>query len=151
VHGIFFPDVTRSPQRPGIPSPSDAHDSSILVEELGLSSILLPRTRLAVLEPYSIILASSSHSFDPVAPCLTQPEPQSPLRPLLVSALETSIPYGAFGMCSEYIEELGHIYPQLVPIACKGNCAGLLLWGDGVQELNNNRVRALLMGMLTCV
>jgi hypothetical protein len=33
---------------------SDAHESSILAEVLGLASIFLPRNRLALLEPYSI-------------------------------------------------------------------------------------------------
>jgi hypothetical protein len=70
-----------------------------------------------------------------------QPEQPSPLRPLLVAALEAGIPYGSFGMCSEYIEELGKVYTQLVPIASKGHCAGLLPWTEAAQGLNFDRVR----------
>jgi hypothetical protein len=40
---------------------SDAHESSILAEVLGLASIFLPRNCLALLEPYSITLAYSPH------------------------------------------------------------------------------------------
>jgi hypothetical protein len=42
---------------------SDAHESSILAEVLGLASIFLPRTRLALLEPYSINSPSSATHF----------------------------------------------------------------------------------------
>jgi hypothetical protein len=50
---------------------SDAHESSILAEALGLASIFLPRNRLALLEPYSITLACSPHSFSVVPPFST--------------------------------------------------------------------------------
>jgi hypothetical protein len=47
---------------------SDAHESSILAEALALASIFLPRNRLALVEPYSITLAYSPHSFSVVPP-----------------------------------------------------------------------------------
>jgi hypothetical protein len=50
---------------------SDAHESSILAEALGLASIFLPRNRLALLEPYSITLGCSPHSFSVVPPFST--------------------------------------------------------------------------------
>jgi hypothetical protein len=50
---------------------SDAHESSILPEVLGLASIFLPRNRLALLEPYSITLAYCRHSFSVLALSLT--------------------------------------------------------------------------------
>ncbi|KAA8893200.1 hypothetical protein FN846DRAFT_556000 [Sphaerosporella brunnea] len=50
---------------------SDAHESSILPEVLGLASIFLPRNRLALLEPYSITLAYARHSFSVLALFLT--------------------------------------------------------------------------------
>jgi hypothetical protein len=43
--------------------PSDAHESSILAEVLGLASIFLPRNRLALLEPYSINSPSPATHF----------------------------------------------------------------------------------------
>jgi hypothetical protein len=42
---------------------SDAHESSILAEVLGLASIFLPRNRLALLEPYSINWRSPATHF----------------------------------------------------------------------------------------
>jgi hypothetical protein len=42
---------------------SDAHESSILAEVLGLESIFLPRNRLALLEPYSINSPSAATHF----------------------------------------------------------------------------------------
>jgi hypothetical protein len=42
---------------------SDAHESSILAEVLGLASLFLPRNRLALLEPYSINLPSPATHF----------------------------------------------------------------------------------------
>jgi hypothetical protein len=42
---------------------SDAHESSILAEVLGLASIFLPRNRLALLEPYSINSPSPATHF----------------------------------------------------------------------------------------
>jgi hypothetical protein len=42
---------------------SDAHESSILAEVLGLASIFLPRNRLALLEPYSINSPSPATQF----------------------------------------------------------------------------------------
>jgi hypothetical protein len=39
----------------------DAHESSILDEVLGLANFFSPRNSLALLEPYSLILASSGH------------------------------------------------------------------------------------------
>jgi hypothetical protein len=50
---------------------TDAHESSILAVALGLASIFLPRNRLALLEPYSIALAYSPHSFSVVPPFST--------------------------------------------------------------------------------
>jgi hypothetical protein len=50
---------------------SDAHESSILPEALGVASIFLPRNRLALLEPYSITLAYSPHSFSGGPPFAT--------------------------------------------------------------------------------
>jgi hypothetical protein len=50
---------------------SDANESSILAEALGLASILLPRNRLALLEPYSPTLAYSPHVFSVLALFLT--------------------------------------------------------------------------------
>jgi hypothetical protein len=50
---------------------SDAHESSILAEALGLASLFLPRSRLALLEPYSTLLAYSPHSFSVLALFLT--------------------------------------------------------------------------------
>jgi hypothetical protein len=54
-----------------VPPVSDAHESSILAEALGLASIFLPRNRLALLEPYSITLGCSPHSFSVVPPFST--------------------------------------------------------------------------------
>jgi hypothetical protein len=42
---------------------SDAHESSILAEVLGLASIFLPRNRLALLEPYSMNSPSPATHF----------------------------------------------------------------------------------------
>jgi hypothetical protein len=56
---------------PGGTQCSDAHESSILAEALGLASIFLPRNRLALLEPYSITLAYCPHSFSVVPPFST--------------------------------------------------------------------------------
>jgi hypothetical protein len=50
---------------------SDAHESSILPEALGLASIFWPRNRLALLELYSITLGCSPHSFSVVPPFST--------------------------------------------------------------------------------
>jgi hypothetical protein len=52
-------------------TPSDAHESNIVAEALGLASNFLPRNRLAPLEPYSITLAYSRHSFSVLALFLT--------------------------------------------------------------------------------
>jgi hypothetical protein len=46
-----------------MPTISDAHESSILAEVLGLASIFLPRNRLALLEPYSINSPSPATHF----------------------------------------------------------------------------------------
>jgi hypothetical protein len=54
---------------------SDAHESSILAEALGLASIFLPRDRLAPLEPYSITLAYSPDLFSLVPPFSTPLDP----------------------------------------------------------------------------
>jgi hypothetical protein len=45
------------------PTSSDAHESSILAEVLGLASIFLPGNRLALLEPYSINSPSPATHF----------------------------------------------------------------------------------------
>jgi hypothetical protein len=54
---------------------SDAHESSILAEALGVASIFLPRNRLAPLEPYSITLAYSPDLFSVVPPFSTPLDP----------------------------------------------------------------------------
>jgi hypothetical protein len=81
---------------------SDAHESSILAEVLGLASIFLPGNRLALLEPYSINSPSPATHFPLCHGCLRPSTPLASPReaaalpddPRLASCASLNLLYG---------------------------------------------------------
>jgi hypothetical protein len=77
------------------------------------------------------------------------PKIPSPLRTLLIDALDAEISCGSFRMCSEYEDKIQHVYKDMVPIASKGHCAAFLPWTEAGKGLSLDRVWNTMLGMLS--
>jgi hypothetical protein len=105
------------------------------------------KTCYTTLTPVLLVYKRDKNAFSRVF-VTPRPEMPSPLRPLLVEALDAGMNCGSFGMCSEYVDNIQAVYKDLVSIASKGQCAGFLPWTEAGKGLNLDRVRTIMLGML---